>query len=313
MPELLLHHYDPSPFSEKIRLCLGWKGLAWRSVIQPQIMPKPHLVPLTGGYRRIPVLQIGADVYCDSPLIARVLERLHPEPTLFPALPGTAGSAGLCFAIGAWADRQLFQAVVPVLFSRIGPAVPEAFIEDRRQLMGGQLDFRAVMAAGPLVADQLRAHLALLEGELRDGRPFLLGPAFSLADASAVHPVWFLLSMGSALSDVLDEFPGIRAWAGRLRAIGHGRRSECPPEEALRIAREARPAAAPSGARDERDPNGLAPGTRVRVVPDDYGFDPVEGALVSSSAHEVAVRREAPEVDEVVVHFPRAGFRVAAL
>ena len=51
---------------------------------------------------------------------------------------------------------------------------------------------------------------------------------------------------------------------------------------------------------------------RVRVVPDDYGFDPVEGELVASSRHEVALRREAPEVGEVIVHFPRAGFRVTA-
>lgn len=303
MTELLFHHYDASPFSEKIRLCFGHKGLAWRSVVQPQIMPKPHLVPLTGGYRRIPVLQIGADVYCDSQAIARVLERLHPEPTLFPG-----GSDGLCFATGFWADRLLFQAAVPVLFSRIGPAVPEAFIEDRRQLMGGQLDFRAVMKAGPLFADQLRAHISLVEDQLRDGREFLLDAAFSLADASAYHPIWFLLGMPPTRG-ILDEFPGVRAWAERVRAIGHGRRSECPPEEALRIARMSRPRAA-AGDSDTGDPNRLVPGMRVRVVPDDYGFDPVEGELVASSRHEVALRREAPEVGEVVVHFPRAGFRV---
>jgi glutathione S-transferase len=303
--ELLFHHYDASPFSEKIRLCFGHKGLDWRSVVQPQIMPKPHLLPLTGGYRRIPVLQIGADVYCDSQVIARVLEQRCPEPTLFPA-----GSEGLCFAVGFWADRLLFQAAVPVLFSRIGPAVPEAFIEDRRQLMGGHLDFRAVMKAGPLVADQLRAHVSLLEDQLRDGRTFLLGSAFSLADASACHPVWFLLGMPPT-REILDEFPGVRGWAERVRAVGHGRRSECAPDEALRIASASRPRAAPAPL-DERDPNGLAPGMRVRVVPDDYGFDPVEGELVASSPHEVAVLREAPEVGEVVVHFPRAGFRVTA-
>jgi len=309
MTDLLFHHYDASPFSEKIRVCFGHKGLAWRSVIQPQIMPKPHLVPLTGGYRRIPVLQIGADLYCDSQLIAGVLERLQPAPTLFPALAGGAGSEGVTFAVALWADRLLFQAAVPVLFSRLGPAVPEAFIEDRRKLMGGNLDFRAVMAAGPLMVDQLRAHVALLEAQLAGGQPFLLGAAFSLADASAYHPVWFLLSMPPTRG-LFDEFPGVRAWAERVGAVGHGRRSECPPEEALRIARDARPTATP--ARDERDPNGLAPGARVRVVPDDYGFDPVEGELVASSVHEVALRREAPEVGEVIVHFPRAGFRVTA-
>jgi glutathione S-transferase len=303
MGELLFHHYDASPFSEKIRLCFGHKGLAWRSVIQPQIMPKPHLVPLTGGYRRIPVLQIGADVYCDSQLVARVLERLHPEPTLFPG-----GSEGVCFAVAAWADRLLFQAAVPVLFAKLGPAVPEAFIEDRRQLMGGKLDFRAVMAAGPLMADQLRAHLQLLEAQLADGRAHLLGGRFSFADAAAYHPVWFLLSVPPTRA-CLDEFPRIRDWASRLRAIGHGRCEECAPEEALRVAREAVSDTRP--AKDPHDPAGLAPGVSVQVTPDDYGFDPVAGELVASDVHEIALRREAPEVGSVVVHFPRAGYRVA--
>ena len=164
MSELIFHHYDDSPFSETIRLCFGHKGLAWRSVIQPQIMPKPHLVPLTGGYRKIPVLQRGADVFCDSQLIARGLEHMFPSPTLFPG-----GSEGICFATKFWADRLLFMAAVPVLFAKIGPAVPEAFIEDRKKLMGGG-DFRAMMAAGPLFADQLRAHAQLLDAQLADGR-----------------------------------------------------------------------------------------------------------------------------------------------
>ena len=72
-PTLLLHHYDASPFSEKVRKVFAHKHLPWHSVEQPNMMPKPDLVPLTGGYRRIPVLQIGADVYCDTQLIVRVI------------------------------------------------------------------------------------------------------------------------------------------------------------------------------------------------------------------------------------------------
>jgi glutathione S-transferase len=53
-------------------------------------MPKPDLLALTGGYRRTPNLQIGADIYCDTALIARVLDELQPSPTLYPA----AGAAG---------------------------------------------------------------------------------------------------------------------------------------------------------------------------------------------------------------------------
>lgn len=51
---------------------------------RPPIMPKPDLMPLTGGYRRAPVLQIGADIYCDTQLMSRVLESLAPSPSLHP-------------------------------------------------------------------------------------------------------------------------------------------------------------------------------------------------------------------------------------
>ncbi len=54
MSELILHHYANSPFSEKVRLVLGLKGLSWRSVTVPVMMPKPDVLALTGGYRRTP-------------------------------------------------------------------------------------------------------------------------------------------------------------------------------------------------------------------------------------------------------------------
>jgi glutathione S-transferase len=302
MSELILHHYDGSPFSEKIRLIFGRKGLAWRSALQPNVMPKPELVPLTGGYRRIPVLQIGADVYCDSQRIARELERRANSPTLYPG-----GSEGVCFALNLWADRMLFQAVVPVVFGKIGDAVPKEFIEDRRKLMGGG-DFAAFIRAAPFFAEQLRAQLQLLEAQLADGRAFLLGAEPSLADFAAYHPVWFLRAIPPAAA-ALAEFAAIRRWADRCAAHGHGRRSEIAPAEALALAKAAKPAPAAGVAPGE--PNGLAAGDRVAVVPDDYGFDPVAGELVAADVHEVAVRRSSPETGEVVVHFPRAGFRVA--
>lgn len=301
MSELLLHHYDASPFSEKIRLAFGLKGLAWRSVVQPDRMPKPHLLPLTGGYRRIPVLQVGADVYCDTALIARELERRHPEPPLF-----AAGAEGLGWMVHFWADRLLFLAAVPVLFERIAPAVSEDFMEDRRRLLGGA-GLERWIADAPRFAEQLRAHAGFLESQLADGRPYLLGDAPSWADCTAYHPVWFLRSVPPA-AGCLEEYERLGAWAERLRAVGHGARSECAPEEALERARNAVSGAVPR--RDPGEPQGLAPGERVRVEPDDYGFDPVEGELVASDAQAVALRRESPETGTVVVHFPRAGFRV---
>ena len=50
MTDIILHHYETSPYSEKVRLGLGLKGLAWGSVEIPVIMPKPELT----ADRRLP-------------------------------------------------------------------------------------------------------------------------------------------------------------------------------------------------------------------------------------------------------------------
>ena len=80
MTDLILHHYAVSPYAEKVRIGLGLKQAAWKSVDIPNVMPKPDLMPLTGGYRKTPVMQIGADIYCDTQLIMLELERRLPSP-----------------------------------------------------------------------------------------------------------------------------------------------------------------------------------------------------------------------------------------
>jgi len=300
-PMLILHHYETSPFSEKIRKLFALKRLAWRAVEQPSIMPKPDLLPLTGGYRRIPVLQIGADVYCDTQLIARILERLHPEPTVCPG-----GSQATCEAWNLWADRLVFLPVVAVVFAEIGEHVPQAFIDDRTKMMPGR-NFRDIPAQAPHAREQLRALFAILDAALADGRPYLLGTAPSLADAACFHPIWFLRMAPQAFA-LAGESPRLAAWFERIEGLGHGTRTDMTPAEALTVARESRSTAEPAS--DPHEPNGLRAGDRIAVVPDDYAFDPVEGDLVFSTANEIALRRTDPRAGEVVVHFPRFGFRV---
>lgn len=298
MAEIILHHYDTSPFSEKPRLLLGLARLSWRSVIQPVIMPKPELTPLTGGYRRIPVMQIGADVYCDTQVI---LAEIAARAGL-----SLAGSAA--WAVNLWADRLFFQATVPIIFGEI--EVPRAFIEDREKLSGRPFDAAAMKAVAPHMKGQWRAQAAWLDEALAKS-DYLAGAKPGLADLSAYMNVWFLRGAAAATAAALMEgFPRLEAWRARIAAIGHGERREMTPAEALEAARSSEPA--PYADHDDADPLGLSPGAPVRVMADDYGRDPVEGRLVAANAGRVVIAREDPALGRLHAHFPRAGYVVQA-
>ena len=218
MNELILHHYPGSPFAEKVRLILGFKGLAWTSVLQPAVMPKPELTALTGGYRRIPVLQVGADVYCDSALIARRLEQVQPSPTLFPA------SAPLAPVLAQWADSTLFWTAIPFtmrpdtmahVFAGQPPEAVKAFSADRAAMTAGMRRISSVDALA-----QLPPYLAALDAQLADGRTWLFGSAPCIADFSVAHCLWF--SRRAPVVSVFDPHPALKAWLERVLAIGHG-------------------------------------------------------------------------------------------
>ncbi|HEY8614629.1 glutathione S-transferase family protein [Phenylobacterium sp.] len=295
MAELILHHYDTSPFSEKVRAMLGVKGLAWRSVIQPVIMPKPELVPLTGGYRRIPVMQAGADVYCDSQVILEEIERRHPEPKVI---------RGADWAVNLFCDRTWFQASVAIIFARLGDAVPRAFIEDREKLSGRPFDVKAMQAAAPFARDQWRAYAAWADAALADA-PFLGGERPSLADVATWMPIWWAAGADAALLNGLDNLSG---WAERMRSFGHGQRTEMSPADALAAAR----AAEPEGYDGTSLSEGPAPGQAVRVSADDYGRDPIRGRLVHAGGRRIVIAREDPDLGRLNIHLPRAGYVLAA-
>ncbi|MFM5895391.1 MAG: glutathione S-transferase family protein [Novosphingobium sp.] len=303
MSEVILHQYDSSPFSEKVRICLGIKGLAWRAAPQPVIMPKPDLVPLTGGYRRIPVMQIGADVYCDSQLIVRELDRRFPERPLFPR-----GNAGFAAAIEQWCDKGVFQTAVVAIFGSIGDSIDLAFIKDREALSGQPFNLAAMKAMAPYALDQLRTHAALLTEQLDDGRAYLAGDEPCLADAAGYYNFWFLRTFCPGVADRFDDLPGFDDWYARVAAIGHGNRSDIAASEALDIARGAQPA-----------PLGVLPGDsaqlgqQVALAATDYGRDPVAGSFAGSSHFSVTVARDVDELGRINVHVPRLGYSVTPL
>jgi glutathione S-transferase len=299
MPDIILHHYASSPFSELLRIALGHKGLAWHSVTIPVMAPKPDLVPLTGGYRKTPVLQIGADIYCDTAIAIEALERIKPTPSLFPAPLGRAA----IFA-AMWAAGPLFLPSVASAMSGATSNLPQAFWDDRKALFG--MDPERMTLAAPHLRAQFAISLARLEDSLSDGRAFFAGSEAGYADFALYMNVWFQrLFIPDA--PVLAPFAKVKEWADRVAAIGHGTPVEMSAADALAVAKGATPSVETSI--DEG--SGFVAGQPVTVRTEDPGANPVAGTLARLTARDIAVLRDDPQVGTVAVHFPRLGQIVA--
>lgn len=304
MSDLILHHYPTSPFSEKIRLILGHKGLAWKSVIIPRIMPKPDVLALTGGYRRTPFLQIGADIYCDTALICDVLEHHAPDPSLYP--PKLKGAARV---LAQWADSTLFWAAMgynlspkgaAALFAGQPPEAAQAFAADRGAMRNNMTSLRPGDATSAY-----RSYLRRLASML-DGQPFLMGDAPCVADFAAYHSLWFSRVVNPAVAGILDATPDVLAWMDRMAAFGHGHLSKFTSAEAIAVAAAAQPV---SVAQDAfQDDHGIALGSRVTVGAEAFGTEPTEGVLRAATRTRYTLERADERVGTVHVHFPRIGF-----
>ncbi len=305
MSDFILHHYPNSPFSEKIRLIFGAKKLAWKSVVIPTIMPKPDVLALTGGYRKTPILQIGADIYCDSALIAKKIDELAPSPTLFPAK-----QALNVLVLSQWSDTFLFQVAVSHVFKPANlahmfgnsPESLEAFQKDR-QAMRTNATTRRMSSLESMAA--IQTFLGDFEKQLAAGAPFAVGDVVSVADFSIYHCLWFMRRAPSA-AKLLEPFTQVAAWMSRIAAFGHGNAVEMASGDAVSIAREAKPIAIAH----PQDAGDLRVGDAVEVLPTDYGIDPTPGTLVNSTHDEIAIRRIDARATDVVVHFPRLNYEV---
>jgi len=309
MADLILHHYPSSPFSEKARLMLGAKKLPWKSVLMPPVMPKPELLELTGGYRRAPVLQIGADIYCDTALIADVLEHLAPEPPLFPE-----PSKGLARTLAQWADSSLFWAAMAwnlqpkgaaEVFGKAPPEVAKAFGEDRAKMSAGNMTRLRPADA----ASAYRSYLRRLS-DMLDSTPFLLGDMPCITDFAAYHPLWYTRRI-EAVKGILDITPAVLDWMDRVAAIGHGAPEKSDMQAAFEAARQARPQAL---LRDStfQDDHGLALGSAVTIRAESFGLEETAGTLVAATRTHYTLERTSERAGTLHVHFPRIGYVLKA-
>ena len=307
MSDLILHQYPASPFSEKIRVLLGYKQAHYSSVEIPVIMPKPLLMPLSGGYRKTPVMQNGADVYCDTAIICRLVDRLYPDSTIYPAAFDAANNA-----LANWTDTFFFRVAVAIAFqpkAMVGnplfsdPEAAAAFMADRAELSKGGLQIRMEFE---MAMPYFLAHMKHLDKQLSDGG-FLFGDKPAAADFSTYHCCWFVYSR-DAIRDMLDPFPNVVSWIQRMMAFGHGNVTHITGDAALDIASKAEPLG--DEVMGSMHPGELKPGDDVEIIPTDYGLIPVQGKLQIASLEELAIRRTDARVGNISVHFPRLGFEL---
>lgn len=307
MTDLILHQYAASPFSEKVRCLLGYKQLSYHTVEIPVIMPKPDLMALTGGYRKTPVLQIGAHIYCDTSIICRLIDRLYPANTIYPEEQLAA-----LIAAAHWTDTFLFKVSVAVAFQPKAlagsdlfsdPETAEAFMADRADFSKGSTALGIDLS---IAQPHWLMHMQHLDNQLTTAN-FLGGNQPNLLDFSTYHCCWFVYK-NEALREDLQNFPALTQWMHQMATFSQVKATALTSSAALDIARNNEVIHTTEAA--VNSDKGHSIGDTVEVMPIDYGFQPTQGQLLTADFEEIVVKRQDERAGAVAVHFPRLGFQV---
>lgn len=302
MSNLILHHYPMSPFSEKIRAMLGYSQLAWQSALTREMPARPTVAALAGGYRRIPVAQIGADIFCDSKSIAAEIAALSGKPALVLEQCDETIREYVRHV-----EQDIFMASIlaasTMAFGRKIRASMSTmdilrFVWDRVNI-GRKATVKSPGMRNP--RQKLLEHLRIMETML--AQDFLFGAQPNHADFSTYLCLWFVRDMGE--SPLINDFPKTLDWMNRIKAFGQGSRSEIDGELALEIARKSAPRKIP--AEHQAD---ASIGKPVSISPSDYAQDPTTGILVGVTSTQWILAREQANVGTLHVHFPKTGFRL---
>ncbi len=302
MQPLILHHYELSPFSKKIRAIFGYTQLPWQSAITKEMPPRPVLSHLTGGYRKIPVAQQGADVFCDTRIICAEIAAITQKQELDVF---TSEQAIQDFV--SVADSQAFFAgLTQTLTWKMNKIVLQSM-----SLKDVYLFLKDRIAMGRSMNTQLQSpkqskiffsqYLQQLENQLETD--FLFGDKPTIADFSAYHILWLIRA--KAENKQLAQYTRLNQWLDSMDGFGEGPATPMDPQAALSTALNSEPRAIPSDQKQHPDV-----GKTVTIAPSDYGLNPSQGVLEASSDYRWIISREDSQVGRVHVHFPKQGFEL---
>ncbi len=202
---MILFDYPASPNSRKVRIVLTEKNLNYErriiDIAKGEQRSEEYLalnpegkVPALLDHRPSPDGQPRQVIVYDSTIINEYLEDAYPDPPLFPRDPA---SRAMARALEDWADNNLVEPI-GVLFAQ------NVFTSERRRNS-------AKIKEARLRAIELLRRLALL---LDDGRPYLLGDDYSIADAAMTPSLAYATQFGAPISELL---PKVAQWYTRLK------------------------------------------------------------------------------------------------
>lgn len=301
---MILHHYTKSPFAEKIRLMLGYSNTPWFSAISPPMPPRPMVDPLVGGYRRIPIGQVGADFFCDTRIISAEIAELCAKPQL--SFEGVSNEAKE-FTLDS--NSRVFMAVAQTVspLKSLGGLLKQysvlqvlKFIKDRADMAKSAAATGDDKADAPLLLSEFKQSMEARLGE----STFLFSDEPSIADFAAYHTVWFADS--TRKTPFFEGYPKSKNWQARMASFSAPAENELSESEVFNQARDNAPRPVASDMLNDKNI-----GKTVTVWPSDYAKDSVTGTLVGLNENRCIVQRETDDFGELNIHFPRENYELS--
>jgi glutathione S-transferase len=196
-----IHGVNASPFVRKTRVALAEKGLDYELVpVMPMGVSEEFkkISPLG----KIPVYEEDGYTLPDSSCICAYLERVHPEPPLYPSDPKQYGRALFYEEYG---DTKLAEVLGTVFFQRVVVA----------KIMKQTPDEGVIANA---LSERIPPVLDYLEREVGDGEG-IVGGRFSIADVALASPFVNFAHAGEHVD--AGRHPRLAAYLERV----HGRPS----------------------------------------------------------------------------------------
>jgi len=194
---MVLYGTSGSPFVRKVQVVLDEQGIAHEHepVVPFNVSPEYREISPLG---KIPALRHDGRPLADSSVICAYLERIHPEPRLYPADPYD-------FARALWFEEYADSALVAVVGAKI---FFKKFVGPR---FFNQPTNEAEVQKS--IDDELPPLFNYLEGQLGDGS-FLVGNAFSIADIGIASQFVNLDHVGVGVD--ARRWPRLARWVARI-------------------------------------------------------------------------------------------------